>query len=580
VDRKALPAPEGQGVAEGYVPPGTPTEELLAGIWAEVLRQERVGRHDNFFALGGDSILCIQVIARAQQAGLQLTPKQLFQHQSIAELAAMAGTGPRVAAEQGVVSGLVPLTPIQRWFFEQALPEPQHFNQAVLLELGAELEPGWVQRVVRQLLVQHDALRLRFTLEGSGWRQVQASLEEAVPFGVVDLSGLAEAQQRPVLEAVAAEQQGSLNLSSGPLVRVVLFQLGPQRPGRLLIVIHHLVVDGVSWRVLLEDFQRAYGQFSRGEAIRLPPKTTAFKAWAERLWGYGQGQAVHAELDYWRGVAREVAPLPRDYASDPEANMVASVGHVAAALSAEQTWALLQEVPAVYHTQINDVLLTALVQSFRRWTGAGSLLLDLEGHGREELFAEVDLARTVGWFTTLFPVCLELGAEEPGEALKAVKEQLLRIPNKGIGYGVLRYLHPDPEVRAVLQALPPPEISFNYLGQLDQTLSESSLFRPARESSGLPHSPLGRRPHLLEVNGWVAEGQLHLEWGYSQRVHRRATVERLAQGFLEALETLIGHCQSPEAGGYTLSDFPLAQLDQDELDKAFEEAEFEFEERL
>jgi non-ribosomal peptide synthase protein (TIGR01720 family) len=204
--------------------------------------------------------------------------------------------------------------------------------------------------------------------------------------------------------------------------------------------------------------------------------------------------------------------------------------------------------------------------------------LDLEGHGREELFAEVDLSRTVGWFTTLFPVCLELEAEPPGEALKAVKEQLRRIPNKGLGYGVLRYLHPEAEVRAVLQVLPPPEISFNYLGQLDQTLSESSLFRLARESSGPPHSPLGRRPHLLEVNGFVVAGRLHLEWSYSQRVHQRTTVERLAQGFLEALETLIVHCQSPEAGGYTLSDFPLMQLGQDELDKAFEEVEFEFEE--
>jgi non-ribosomal peptide synthase protein (TIGR01720 family) len=276
---------------------------------------------------------------------------------------------------------------------------------------------------------------------------------------------------------------------------------------------------------------------------------------------------VHAELDYWRGVAREVAPLPRDYASDPEANTVASAGHVAVALSAEQTGALLQEVPPVYHTQINDVLLTALVQSMAPWMGAGALLLDLEGHGREELFAEVDVSRTVGWFTTVFPVCLELGAEPPGEALKAVKEQLRSIPKGGIGYGLLRYVHPDTGVRAGLQALPQAEISFNYLGQMDQTLSESSLFGPAKESSGPPHSPLGRRSYLLEVNGFVVAGRLHLEWSYSQRVHRRATVERLAQGFLEALGALIAHCQSPEAGGFTPSDFPGATLNQENLDK-------------
>jgi non-ribosomal peptide synthase domain TIGR01720 len=380
---------------------------------------------------------------------------------------------------------------------------------------------------------------------------VNAGLEEAVPFGVVDLSELAEEEQPAVLEGVAAVQQGSLNLSVGPLLRVVLFKRGAQRTGRLLMVIHHLAVDGVSWRILLEDWQRAYQQLREGKAIELPPKTTAFKEWAARLrvWALA-GAAPGARLLAGRSW-REVAPLPRDYSCDPEANTVGSAAHVAVALSVERTRVLLQEVPPVYHTQINDVLLTALVQSVVRWTGRRALLLDLEGHGREELFAEVDLARTVGWFTTLFPVRLELGAEPLGEALKSVKEQLRGIPHGGIGYGVLRYVYPDAEVRAALQALPQAELSFNYLGQLDQALSDSSLFRPAQESSGPPRSPRGRRPHLLEVNGFVVGGQLQLEWTYSQQVHRRATVERLAQGFLEALEALIAHCQSPEAGGFT-----------------------------
>ncbi|MGH2709543.1 MAG: condensation domain-containing protein, partial [Actinomycetota bacterium] len=336
------------------------------------------------------------------------------------------------------------------------------------------------------------------TQEGGQWRQVNAGLEEVVPFGVVDLSELAHAQQRPALEAVAGAQQASLDLSTGPLVRVVWFQLGPELPGRLLLVVHHLAVDGVSWRVLLEDFEQAYGQLSRGEAIELPPKTTAFKEWAGRLGAYGQSAAVRAELDYWREVCQEVVPLPRDYAVEPEANTVAAAAEVAVALSVEQTRALLQEVPPVYHTQINDVLLTALVQSMAPWTGERTLLLDLEGHGREELFEEVDLSRTVGWFTTLFPVRLALETQEPGEALKSVKEQLRAIPRGGIGYGVLCYMCPDPEVRSALHAQPPAEVCFNYLGQLDAMLSEGSLLGPAREGSGPPHSPLGLRPHLLD----------------------------------------------------------------------------------
>ncbi|MGH8488689.1 MAG: amino acid adenylation domain-containing protein, partial [Gammaproteobacteria bacterium] len=572
VDRKALPAPERADATAAYEAPRTPTEELLAGIWREVLHQERVGRHESFFALGGDSILSIQIVARARQAGLQLTPKQLFQYHSIAELAAVAGMGPGIKAEQGMVSGEVPLIPIQHWFLNQGLPEPQHFNHSFLLEVGPALQPGWVQRVVGQLLVQHDALRLRFIREGGQWRQVHAGLEGAVPFAVVDLSGLAHARQRSALEAVAGAQQASLNLSSGPLLRVVLFKRGAERPGRLLLVVHHLAVDGVSWRVLLEDFQRAYRHLSQGEAIELPPKTTAFKEWAVRLTGYGESAAVRKELDYWLAVSqRGVAPLPRDYPADPEANTVAAAAEVGVALSVEQTRALLYEVPSVYRTQINDVLLTALMQSFGRWTGQPALLVDLEGHGREALFEEVDLTRTVGWFTTLFPVRLELESEAPGEALKSVKEQLRAIPKGGIGYGVLRYLCPDPEVRAVLHELPHAEVSFNYLGQWDAMLSGAALFKPAAESSGTPHSPWAQRPHLLEVSGFVAGGRLHLKWTYSTHIHKRATVERLARGCLEALEALIAHCQSPEAGGFTASDFPDAELSQGELEELMAE---------
>jgi amino acid adenylation domain-containing protein/non-ribosomal peptide synthase protein (TIGR01720 family) len=559
VDRRALPAPEVRP-EEGYVAPRGPTEEILAKIWADVLRQPRVGRHDNFFELGGDSIICIQIVARAHQAGLHLTPRHLFRHQSVAELAAVAGAGARIATEQGLVSGHVPLTPIQRWFFDQDLPERHHYNQAFLLEVPADLDPARVEQAVRHLVVHHDALRLRFADDGT---QSHAGTDEPVPFSTVDLSAISEAHQRAAIEARAAEQQASLGIEHGPLLRVVHFALGPRRAGRLLWVVHHLAIDGVSWRVLLEDFERVHGQLARGEPVTLPPKTTSFKAWAERLHAYGRSEAARDELDHWlRATPPSVAPLPRDHASEDDT--VASASTVTVTSSAELTRALLQEVPAAYHTQINDALLTALVQSFSRWTGASSLLVDLEGHGREDLFADVDLSRTVGWFTSLFPVCLTVDSQSPATALESVEEQLSRIPNKGVGYGILRYLHPDPEVSAALAALPAPEIGFNYLGQLDQTLTASSLIRPACESSGPAHGPSGSRPHLIEVTGWVVGGRLHFEWGFSERVHRRETVERLARGFVEALEALVAHSRSSGAGR---TDF--------DLDSALAEIEFE-----
>jgi NRPS condensation-like uncharacterized protein len=278
----------------------------------------------------------------------------------------------------------------------------------MLLEVQQALNRDLLAQAVQHLLVYHDALRLRCVYLGSGWQQVIARSEERAVFSQMDLSALPEAEQGAAIESAAAELQASLNLSQGPLLRVALFDLGAHKPRRLLMVIHHLAVDGVSWRILLEDLQTIYQQLSRKEAIKLPPKTTSFKQWAKRLMEYAHSGALQQELGYWLAASRTRAyRLPVDY---PEGtNTEASARTVSVSLTAEETKALLQEVPKAYRTQINDVLLTALVQAFSRWTGAQSLLLDLEGHGREEIFEDVDLSRTVGWFTTIFPVLLDLG---------------------------------------------------------------------------------------------------------------------------------------------------------------------------
>ncbi len=569
VDYRALPAPDfSRSGEDNFVAPRTPTEERLAAIWSEILRLELVGIHDNFFELGGDSILSIQVISRANQAGIQIAPKQLVQYQTIAELAAVAGISRLFQAEQGLVTGSVALTPIQQWFFEQKLPAPHFFNQSALLEVPPDLTHEQLQRVVQQLLVHHDALRLRFVQEDEHTQQINAAAQEPVPFSVIDLSHLSAEEQQTAMKAADSELQASLNLSTGPIVRVALFQLGLDQPGRLLFIIHHLAVDGISWRILLEDLATAYQQISRGEAIKLPPKTTSFQDWGDRLIEYGQSDAIATELDYWLSESSfKVTALPVDYPSGKEDNNLASTASVSLSLSEEQTRALLQDVPSAYNTQINDVLLTALVQSFTQWTGERSLLVDLEGHGREDLFEDVDLSRTVGWFTTLFPVRLQLEeVDHPGEALKLVKEQLRRIPNRGIGYGVLRYLGQDDTTRRKLQTLSQAEISFNYLGQFDQVLRASAVLGLAKEFKA-EQSELGRRSHLLGVSGFIRSGKLEMTWTYSEKVHKRATIERCAFGFMEALKTLIAHCQSPESQGYTPSDFSAAKLNQQQLDK-------------
>ncbi|MEB3217400.1 MAG: amino acid adenylation domain-containing protein [Nostocales cyanobacterium 94392] len=568
VDRRALPVPLVNIDSANFVAPRTNTEETLAVIWQDVLKLKQVSIYDNFFELGGDSIISIQIIARAHQAGLKLTPKQLFQYQTIAELATVAGTATNnLQAQQGLVTGEIPLTPIQHWFFEQNFAQPHHFNQAMLLEVPSNIKPELLQQVLQQLLIHHDALRLQYIQHNSQWQQINGDASSSVPFEVVDLSNLTSEEQKIAIAQKANALQRVLNLSTGNLIQVMLFQLGVSSPGRLLIIIHHLAVDGVSWRILLEDLTTAYDQILQGVNIQLVAKTTSFQDWSYRLQNYAQEQKLRLELKYWLQKSDTFATvLPVDYAYEKSANTVGSSKIVSVSLSREQTRNLLQDVPSVYNTQINDVLLTALVQTFAQWGGCNSLLVDLEGHGREDLFEDVDLSRTVGWFTSVFPVRLKLeDSIHPGEALKSVKEQLREIPQRGIGYGILRYLSDDQTIREQLQALPQAEISFNYLGQFDQTQFGDG-WKFAQESNGEIHSPLGQRSHLLEIDGLIINGRLQLDWRYSQNIHRQSSVENLANYYLQTLEAIIAHCLCKEAGGYTPSDFPEAGLSQDELD--------------
>jgi len=571
LDRKALPIPDqARPEAAGEVVlPRSDRERILAEIWSHVLHVERIGVHDNFFELGGDSILSIQIVSRANQAGLRITPKDIFQYQTVAELAEMAGSAPAIEAEQGLVTGPVPLTPIQKWFFELELTAPSHFNQAVLFELKQPLDPRLLNEAVASLVVHHDALRLRFKKDGQRWVQSGTEPGPTVPFRSIDLSSLAPERKRTALETTAAEIQGSLNLSDGPLLQVALFDLGPGEHQRLLIVVHHLLVDGVSWRILLEDLQTAIDQLSQGRKVRLPAKTTSFARWSERLVQHAQSSAVEDESSLWRGLQRSmVDPLPVDFENGESTG--GSSESVSVSLSAAETEALLREIPEVYHTQINDVLLTAVAQAFATWTGNNSLLLGLEGHGREPVFEDVDVSRTVGWFTTIYPVLLQIEPNDSlGDSLRSIKEQLRAVPNRGLNYGVLRYLKDAGHATGSVDSTSP-EVSFNYLGQFDQSLSESSNFSLARESSGLVYSPHNKRPWLLQVDGYVQDSQLRLVFAFSRNVHRTATIERLSQEVLRALQLLIAHCLSPEAGGFTPSDFPLASLDVKKLGRLAE----------
>jgi non-ribosomal peptide synthase protein (TIGR01720 family) len=349
-------------------------------------------------------------------------------------------------------------------------------------------------------------------------------------------------------------------------MKVALFKLGENQPQRMLVIIHHLIVDGVSWRILLEDLEQIYQQLSQQQSVHLPLKTTSFKQWSQFLQEYAQSSQLQREQEYWLKQPLEIiSPLPIDY---PEGRNTVGVSRtVSVSLSIEDTKALLQDVPIAYHTQINDVLLTALVQSFASWTGRNSLLVDLEGHGRESIDNNINLTRTIGWFTTIFPVLLTLtDTSRPTEALKTIQEQLKKIPNRGIGYGVLRYLNQTSSTSLQSQNLSQSEVRFNYLGQFDTVLPENSLFKLVNQCTDSSRSLLSNRRYLLDINAFIFAGKLQLEWTYSEEIHQKSTIEQIANEFIKVLMAIIFDCGSTTADGYTPLNFPNAELSQKELD--------------
>lgn len=570
LDRRALAAMslEPRARSAGYAPPENAVQETLVRIWSEVLGRDAVGIHDDFFELGGDSILVIQAVSSAHEAGLQHSTQQVFEHHTIAALANVVvdvQSAQQVRAEQGTLSGPLPLTPIQRWFFERNLQSRNHYNQSVMLEVPALVAPAVLEKALHLLIQHHDALRLRFVETGGVWEQFYAATEESSVFAVTDLSELPAASQDAAIKSEAARLQASLDLSHGPILRAQLFQGGAARPARFLVIIHHLAVDGVSWRILLEDFDAACRALQAGARAQFPPKTTSFRDWAMRLKELSESNS--GNQDYWlNATRRQSSRVLLDYEAGPEANTVASQASATVALSEEATRNLLQEAPQAFNTHINDLLLTALLLTFQEWTGNAPLLVDLEGHGREDLIDGVDVSRTVGWFTSVYPLLL---AAEPGAALtdtlKSVKEQIRAVPSRGIEYGIARYLSASQEYVEKLKSQPAAELVFNYLGQVDRLAGAEGDTKPLLDWESPEHAPDDPRSHVLEIEGVVLGSCLRLAWKYSRNLHARATIEQLANRYAAILQSLVDQCTNDQPGGFTPSDFPAARLDQETL---------------
>jgi amino acid adenylation domain-containing protein/non-ribosomal peptide synthase protein (TIGR01720 family) len=562
VNRRALPEPVAETRAAGRAA-ATETEKVLCGLMAELLHVPEVGVDDNFFSLGGDSILSIQWVSRARAAGVPISPRQVFTFQTVAALArAVEDTAAENAAAQVSGIGEVPLTPILSWWSETAAPGDR-LRQSALLRVP----PGGVTRVsgvLQDVLDAHDMLRARFSggvldVRPQGSVPAESVLDHVTVSEGDDLRDLV---RRHYADAVTRLDAGSA------MIRAVWFDLGTGLPGRLLLVVHHLVVDGVSWRILAGDLAGAWTARERGETVALAPVVTSFRGWATGI--TATAPARRAELPYWRqALDRPRKPLGAR-ALDPERDLAGTAEEFSVSLTSAQTIPLLKDVPAAFRAGINDVLLTALGLALAETTGDTGALVALEGHGREEhLVPGADLSRTVGWFTTVYPVVLDVDGADVGGSLKRVKEQLRAVPDNGIGFGLLRYSDTG---AGELAPLPVPAISFNYLGRFDMGAA-GGFWVPAEEADALgsgsdPEVPARYSLDVTAVTEDRADGPvLRVTWSWPGGIFTRTGIEALSAAWVRALTGLTEQAQRGGSVGFTPSDVPLVSVNQAQLDK-------------
>ncbi|MFJ6727837.1 amino acid adenylation domain-containing protein [Streptomyces sp. NPDC091281] len=564
LDRAALPAPDFAALSTGRAPSG-PVEELLCAVFAEVLGLERVGVDDDFFTLGGDSIVAMQLVGRARAAGLRVTPRLVFRHRTVAALAAVAetaGTGTPRPADDG--TGSVPLTPVMHWLRELGGPFAG-YHQAALVRTPAALARDGLTAVLQALADRHDLLRatlVRPTRESTeDWSlhvPPVGTVDAADWLDRVDVTGLAPAELAETVREHAHAARALLDPDAGHMVRAVWFDAG-DAPGRLLLMAHHLVVDGVSWRVLLPDLAAAWQARSAGCPIDLVPVETSFARWSRLLTEQAGTPAREAELPLWTAVLDGgTEPLPLLRAPDPDRDTAATQREVVRRLPAEHTGPLLSAVPAAYGAAVNDVLLAGLALAFADWrrrTGGSdtSILVDLEGHGREEDLGGdgVDLSRTVGWFTSVYPVRLDTGGADPADAfaggpaaadtVRRVREHLASLPANGVGYGLLRHL--NPRTRQVLAGHEQARIEFNYLGRFGIPEETDWSYAPEEDAADIGSEAAMREGHALSINVVTedrADGPvLSAHWSYLEGLLPRETVEDLADSWYRALEGLV-----------------------------------------
>ncbi len=560
ININALKEPESEDIAirSNYVAPRNATETLLTQIWQNVLKVSHVGILHDFFELGGDSIVSLQIIARAKAHGIHLKPADIFKHSSIANLAPQIQH--RGIKEEGTIfltEGEIPLTPIQQWFFQQSLAHPEQSNQAILLDLKQEIDAESLKRILENIATSHEAFALRFRKHPDGTKQYLVKGGHSIAFDIVDLRGIASAELEQQILAKASQFHGKLDLEHGPLARAVYFQTSANTENKLLLIIHHLIVDGVSWRVLLQDLAIA---IQTNQTIPLSAPRAGVAQWAVQLHQQIQTDKWDCDLEFWQAQQVSHPLLPLDLTEDFAANEENTAAQIECNFSKSETDSLLYELPRTRKARIQETLLTVLLQVITDWIGGSEVAIALESHGRDHDLTSVDILQSVGWFTSLFPFRLEKTSDDLLSNLESVKSQFRKLPHNGFSYGLL---HSKPEIAASLPQIPK-GIIFNYLGQFDDNFPPSAPFTPSLSNSGVSQHPKNQRYFQLEIVGLILNGKLQMRFVYSQALHRESTIRQLVDNFSGCLTTLLTESQT-RGESRTPADFPLASVDREQL---------------
>lgn len=566
LDQTALPEPEKHAYTADDISPRNEIEKVMAEIWEELLDVDELGVNANFFELGGDSIKALQVCARLKQRGFETTVREMFEHQTLGELSARVRKAVRVI-DQGPVEGEITWTPIQQWFFSQSL-ESHHFNQSVMLYRSERFDEIALKKVLKSLVTHHDALRVICRYENGSPVQLNRGIdlpdEELYAFELFNVKdNVTDAHNR--IKEAASHMQEQMRLETGPLLHAGLFRT--ESGDHLFLTIHHLVVDAVSWRILFEDFSTAYKQAVSGESIKLPQKTDSYLTYSQKIADYSKSRQVQREAAYWDECEnRHIQPVPKD--NDAAPNTFIDTEMIDFELSRHHTELLLTAVHKAYSTEMNDILLTALGLALQQWTGNNQFKISMEGHGRESYLDDIDISRTVGWFTSIYPVWLDMSDSEHknnderlGHLIKQTKDMLHRIPHKGVGYGVLKYIN-----KKWGSEKNSPEISFNYLGQFDQDI-QSKAFEVSDIKPGNEISPNWERPYAMDISGAISSGCLNLHIIYNRLQFEGKTIQTFAGHFKQTLENIIEHCTGKESREWSASDFTDEDLTLDELNE-------------